>query len=126
MKKVKQKWPCPKCGSPTRNTRTQGDITLKKCDTCGECTKVLLNKDHTEVVKILKKGRGSTDEVYTKSTLCGASKFVADLAKQEEKPKLKIKLNVKKEVSGTIIKLNQNDLPSQEEAMADIKRYFNL
>ena len=120
-KSVRQIFPCPKCGSPTRNTRTQGNVTLKKCDTCGECTKVLLNADHTQVLKILEKGRGKMEKVQVLTPMQQHIKNVVEA----DKPKIKLHLKVKPIEDGTLIKLDPTTpAPSFEELQKKFNDFF--
>lgn len=129
-KKKRQIFPCPKCGQPTRNTRTQGNMTLKKCDSCGECTKVLLNEDHTAVIKVLPKGRGTNGKKVEAKT--GMQQWVQECVDKEQQPQQKPILHLKqkpKEHSANItINLDPDYTGSIEEIEAGLRKIigYNL
>lgn len=104
-KKIRQHFSCPRCGSPTRNTKTRGDITLKKCDACGECTKVLLNSDHTEVIKVFEKG-----ERECGSKNLGLQAHITQSCCMEE-----AKTYRPKQSEGVLISLDENTMTYEEQ-----------
>lgn len=104
-RKLRQRFNCPRCGSPTRNTKTRGDITIKKCDACGECTRVLLNSDHTEVIKVFAKG-----ERECGSKNLGLQAHINNACFQEE-----ARTYIPKQSEGVHISLDENPMTYDEQ-----------
>lgn len=113
-------WPCPECGHPTRNTKTKGNETYKKCDWCGANTRVELSPDHTKVVRIIPKWASTKTNVDK-----GLQAHIQACMETEEKPKL-LKLKQKEKDTGIHIDLDPNYKGSMEDIEAGLKKILGL